>query len=139
MCTPPCAKIISFASKPPEGAQAKFDKLVKSAFVFFRGTALIFYRDYAGMDAHLPQVFTIGDVHPENFGVMPNSNPRLFPMCLSTTWFAFRKPLPNGSTKISSCLRRIWSWTLLSFTGGYRVSFPSILGGKRPFSPQTSR
>lgn len=58
----------------PEGAQAKFDKLADSPFVFFRGTALIFYRDYAGMDAHLPQVFTIGDVHPENFGVMPNED-----------------------------------------------------------------
>ena len=58
----------------PEGAQAKFDKLASSPFVFFRGTGLIFYRDYAGMDAHLPQVFTIGDVHPENFGVMPNED-----------------------------------------------------------------
>lgn len=58
----------------PEGAQAKFDKLADSVFSFFRGTALIFYRDYAGMDAHLPQVFTIGDVHPENFGVMPNED-----------------------------------------------------------------
>jgi uncharacterized protein (DUF2252 family) len=58
----------------PEGAQAKFDKLAKSAFKFFRGTALLYYRDYAGTDAHLPVVFTIGDVHPENFGVMPNED-----------------------------------------------------------------
>ncbi|SDK23517.1 Uncharacterized conserved protein, DUF2252 family [Catalinimonas alkaloidigena] len=58
----------------PEGAQAKFDKLATSPFIFFRGTALLYYRDYAGMDAHLPYVFTIGDVHPENFGVMPNEN-----------------------------------------------------------------
>ncbi|HRW05058.1 MAG TPA: DUF2252 family protein [Caldilineaceae bacterium] len=58
----------------PEGAQDKFDKLAKSFFKFFRGTALLFYRDYAGMDSHLPTVFTIGDVHPENFGVMPNED-----------------------------------------------------------------
>lgn len=58
----------------PEGAEAKFDKLAKSFFKFFRGTALLFYRDYAGMDSHLPVVFTIGDVHPENFGVMPNED-----------------------------------------------------------------
>lgn len=58
----------------PEGAQAKFDKLAKSPFVFFRGTALLYYRDYAGTDAHLPVVLTIGDVHPENYGVMPNAD-----------------------------------------------------------------
>ncbi|MCB0192905.1 MAG: DUF2252 family protein [Anaerolineae bacterium] len=58
----------------PEGAQAKFDKLAKSAFKFFRGTALLYYRDYAGTDGHLPTVLTIGDVHPENFGVMPNAD-----------------------------------------------------------------
>lgn len=58
----------------PEGAQAKFDKLASSCFKFFRGTALLFYRDYAGTDYHLPFVFTIVDVHPENFGVMPNEN-----------------------------------------------------------------
>lgn len=58
----------------PEGAQAKFDKLANSLFKFFRGTALLYYRDYAGEDHHLPHVLTIGDVHPENFGVMPNED-----------------------------------------------------------------
>ena len=58
----------------PEGAQAKFAKLTDSMFSFFRGTALLYYRDYAGSDAHLPTVLTIGDVHPENFGVMPNED-----------------------------------------------------------------
>ena len=58
----------------PEGAQAKFDKLAKNPFKFFRGTALLYYRDYAGSDGHLPTVFSIGDVHPENFGVMPNEH-----------------------------------------------------------------
>ena len=58
----------------PEGAQEKFDKLAKSAFTFFRGTALLWYRDYAGTDAHLPTVFVVGDVHPENFGVSANED-----------------------------------------------------------------
>jgi uncharacterized protein (DUF2252 family) len=58
----------------PEGAQAKFDKLSESLFTFFRGTALLYYRDYAGDDLHLPHVLTIGDVHPENYGVMPNED-----------------------------------------------------------------
>lgn len=56
----------------PEGARTKFDKLAGSRFSFFRGTALLFYRDMPGLDAHLPVVLCVGDVHPENFGVMPN-------------------------------------------------------------------
>ncbi|MBT31978.1 MAG: hypothetical protein CMO01_20150 [Thalassobius sp.] len=58
----------------PESAKEKFDKLSDSSFKFFRGTSLIFYRDYSGEDNCYPIVFTIGDVHPENFGVMPNEN-----------------------------------------------------------------
>ena len=58
----------------PEGAQRKFDKLADDVYDFFRGTALLFYRDHAGMDGHLPVVFTIGDAHPGNFGVMPNED-----------------------------------------------------------------
>ena len=58
----------------PDGAQQKFDKLASSPFFFFRGTVLLYYRDYAGTDADLPIVLTIGDVHPENFGVMPNED-----------------------------------------------------------------
>ena len=34
-----------------KGAQRKFRKLKKSRFSFFRGTALLFYRDLAGEDA----------------------------------------------------------------------------------------
>ena len=56
----------------PAGAHAKFDKLTSSLFKFFRGSALLFHRDIAGTDAHLPTVLCIGDIHPENFGVMPN-------------------------------------------------------------------
>jgi uncharacterized protein (DUF2252 family) len=58
----------------PEGTQAKFDKLAKSPFTFFRGTALLWYRDHAGADGELPTVFVVGDVHPENFGVSANEN-----------------------------------------------------------------
>lgn len=58
----------------PEGAQAKFDKLAESAWNFYRGTALLFYRDLAGSDAELPFVLVNGDPHPENFGVMPNED-----------------------------------------------------------------
>ena len=58
----------------PAGAQAKFDKLAKSAWNFFRGTGLLFYRDLAGSDADLPFVLVNGDAHPENFGVMPNED-----------------------------------------------------------------
>jgi uncharacterized protein (DUF2252 family) len=58
----------------PEGAQSKFDKLADDLYDFFRGTALLYYRDYAGTDGDLPAVVTLGDVHPENFGVMPNED-----------------------------------------------------------------
>jgi uncharacterized protein (DUF2252 family) len=57
-----------------EEAAAKFDKLAGSLFSFFRGTALLFYRDMAGEDAWMPTVLTLGDVHPENFGVMPSAD-----------------------------------------------------------------
>ncbi|GAA5172807.1 DUF2252 domain-containing protein [Modicisalibacter zincidurans] len=55
-----------------EEASAKFDQLSDSLFSFFRGTALLFYRDMAGDDAWMPTVLALGDVHPGNFGVMPN-------------------------------------------------------------------
>ena len=57
-----------------EDAQAKFDKLADSLYSFFRGTCLLFYRDLAGEDAWMPTVLTLGDVHPENFGVMPSAD-----------------------------------------------------------------
>lgn len=58
----------------PEGAQLKFDTLADDVFSFFRGSALLYYRDYAGTDGHLPIVLCIGDVHPENFGSMPSED-----------------------------------------------------------------
>lgn len=57
----------------PDAVAGKFALLAGSAFSFFRGTALLYYRDLAGIDGHLPAVFSIGDVHPENFGVMPSA------------------------------------------------------------------
>ncbi|MBA2483961.1 MAG: DUF2252 domain-containing protein [Nitrosomonas sp.] len=56
------------------GAKAKFAKLCGSLYSFFRGTCLLFYRDMAGEDAWMPTVLALGDVHPENFGVMPSSD-----------------------------------------------------------------
>ena len=56
------------------GARRKFDKLSDSFFSFFRGTALLFYRDMVGSDGHMPTVLALGDVHPENFGIMPDRN-----------------------------------------------------------------
>ena len=56
------------------GAREKFDALANDFFKFFRGTALLFYRDMVGQDAHMPTVMALGDVHPENFGVMPDEN-----------------------------------------------------------------
>ena len=56
------------------GAKNKFDELAGDLFKFFRGTALLFYRDLVGQDRHMPTVMALGDVHPENFGVMPDEN-----------------------------------------------------------------
>ncbi len=56
------------------GAAVKFDTLAGDLFKFFRGTALLFYRDLVGEDAHMPSVMALGDVHPENFGIMPDEN-----------------------------------------------------------------
>ncbi len=56
------------------GAREKFDELSRNFFKFFRGTALLFYRDMVGQDAHMPSVMALGDVHPGNFGVMPDRN-----------------------------------------------------------------
>jgi len=54
------------------GTKEKFDQLADDFFKFFRGTALLFYRDMVGEDAGMPTVMALGDVHPENFGIMPD-------------------------------------------------------------------
>ncbi|QWC57244.1 DUF2252 domain-containing protein [Erythrobacter sp. 3-20A1M] len=57
-----------------QGTQEKFEELAGDLYKYFRGTALGFYRDMAGMDAARPKVLLLGDVHPGNFGVMPNAD-----------------------------------------------------------------
>lgn len=61
-------------SQQSEGAREKFETLADSRFSFFRGTSLLFHRDMLGEDARMPTVLALGDVHPENFGVMPNAD-----------------------------------------------------------------
>lgn len=56
------------------GADEKFRVLSASFFSFFRGTSLLFHRDMAGEDARMPTVLCLGDVHPGNFGIMPNAD-----------------------------------------------------------------
>ncbi len=58
----------------PEGVAAKLKKLEDNAFVFFRGTAAVFYRDLAGLDTTAPHVLLNGDVHPENFGIVTDAH-----------------------------------------------------------------
>jgi uncharacterized protein (DUF2252 family) len=74
----------------PEAVATKFALLAASPFSFFRGTALLYYRDHAGVDGHLPAVFCIGDVHPENFGVMPSAagHPFFAPNDFDEAWIA---------------------------------------------------
>lgn len=55
-----------------DGTTDKFDELASDLFSFFRGTCLLFYRDMAGDDSWMPTVLCLGDVHPENFGIMPS-------------------------------------------------------------------
>ena len=57
-----------------EGASEKFEELADSLFSFFRGTSLLFHRDMLGEDERMPTVLALGDVHPENFGIMPNAD-----------------------------------------------------------------
>ncbi|HEU5149006.1 MAG TPA: DUF2252 family protein [Iamia sp.] len=74
----------------PEAVATKFGILADSPFSFFRGTALLYYRDHAGVDGHLPAVFCIGDVHPENFGIMPSAggHPFFAPNDFDEAWIA---------------------------------------------------
>lgn len=57
-----------------EGAREKFEELAGSLYSFFRGTSLLFHRDMLGEDERMPTVLALGDVHPENFGIMPNAD-----------------------------------------------------------------
>jgi len=67
----------SVMAQNPDGAKAKLEKLMLSPFIFFRGTAGLFYRDVASTDQNLPKVLISGDVHPENFGVLTRPDGKL--------------------------------------------------------------
>ena len=58
----------------PEAVQGKLADLARDPFLFFRGTALLFHRDLVGSDLHLPGIPVVGDVHPENFGILPGAH-----------------------------------------------------------------
>lgn len=57
----------------PDAVAGTWEHPAGDAFSFFRGTALLHYRDLVGEDTWLPTVASIGDVHPENFGVLPGA------------------------------------------------------------------
>lgn len=67
----------SIIQNNPSGANAKFQRLQLSPFIFMRGTADLMYQDLAGTDADKALVFCVGDVHLENFGVMECEDGRL--------------------------------------------------------------
>jgi uncharacterized protein (DUF2252 family) len=52
----------------------KLAKIETSPFIFFRGTAGLFYRRMQGVDQDKPRTLVAGDIHPENFGVMQGSD-----------------------------------------------------------------
>ncbi len=84
----------------PESVREKFETMAETPFRFFRGTALLFYRDYAGTDGDLPIVLCLGDVHPENFGVMPSADgtPVFGPNDFDEAYFApFSYDLKRGA------------------------------------------
>jgi uncharacterized protein (DUF2252 family) len=88
-------------ARRPEDAADKFDKLAGDVFSFFRGTALLFYRDLPGEDAWYPTVLTLGDVHPENFGVMASADdsPLFGPKDFDEAFYApFTWDLKRGAT-----------------------------------------
>lgn len=58
----------------PDAVAGKMDLIAADAFSFFRGTALLYYRDLVGEDTYLRTVPSIGDVHPENFGILPGAD-----------------------------------------------------------------
>lgn len=55
----------------------KLEKMADSAYTFFRGTAELFYGLIAGLDRDRPVLLSIGDVHPDNFGVVVGPKGRL--------------------------------------------------------------
>lgn len=75
----------------PAGWELKRKTLCESPFVFFRGTAGLFYRDFSRRDARYPVVTCTGDVHPQNFGVVQGADKSL---SLTVNDFDFAYPAP---------------------------------------------
>ncbi|MDW4498916.1 DUF2252 family protein [Sulfitobacter sp. D35] len=95
-----------------QGATEKFEKLAGSLFSFFRGTSLLFHRDMAGEDERLPSVLALGDVHPTNFGIMPNAdNVPIF-----------------GVNDFDDVIYAPFSWDLKRGTTGFLVASKEIAG-----------
>jgi uncharacterized protein (DUF2252 family) len=59
------------AGRDPELLAVKYEKMRKSPFSFFRGTAHLFWEDLGAQGGALPDaplVWACGDLHLENFG-----------------------------------------------------------------------
>ena len=112
----------------PEAVEGKLRDLAASPFSFFRGTALLYYRDWAGTDAHLPSVASVGDVHPENFGLVPGTHGgALFtPNDFDEAWYApFTYDVYRGDTGFAlagyemGLKRKRWLRIAETFAEGY--------------------
>jgi uncharacterized protein (DUF2252 family) len=105
------------------GTKEKFDKLASSLFKFFRGTSLLFHRDMLGEDARMPTVLALGDVHPENFGVMPNAdNVPIF-----------------GVNDFDDAIYAPFSWDLKRGTAGFMIAAEEEGGYKRKKQKKIAR
>ena len=71
-------RILAFHDgRDPERLALKYQILSESPFSFFRGTAHLFYEDFAKEASQLPtspKVWVCGDAHMENFGVYKGDN-----------------------------------------------------------------
>lgn len=79
----------------PAGASEKLAKLASNPFSFFRGTASLFYQRLAELTPSVLQTPTVlcnGDVHPENFGVVPVGKERTLQFGLNDFDEAMRAP-----------------------------------------------
>jgi len=65
------------ADRIPELVERKYEKMTKDPFVFFRGTAHLFWEDWPsaahGLD-DAPLAWSCGDLHLENFGSYRGEN-----------------------------------------------------------------
>ncbi len=66
--------------------EEKYARMAGSAFAFFRGSAHLFYRDLAALEAAVdgplsafegPETWLVGDMHPENIGAVEDDDGRV--------------------------------------------------------------